>query len=177
MGCVNHPDRKTYAKERGKSCYHALLREANAGHAAKQKEYFAKLYRENSEAKKAQTKAWAAANKDKKAANDQAYRLNNAERLSENSRKWKRRNFSRVLASNAARRAISKRATPSWADKRAIGDVYQEARYMQMHVDHIIPLKHPLVCGLHVWNNLQLLTPKANMRKNNSFDPETYHAD
>lgn len=176
MGCVNHPDRKTYAKERCKSCYHALLREANAGHAAKQKEYFAKLYRENSEAKKAQTKAWRLTNKAKKAANDAAYRNENQEKLKSYFSKYKKLNKARVSANNAFRRASIKQATPAWADRQAIADVCLEAEYMQMHVDHIVPLNHPLVCGLHVWDNLQLLTPVANMRKSNKFDPEMYHA-
>lgn len=62
-----------------------------------------------------------------------------------------------------------KQAMPKWANKQDIRDVYLEAQYMQMHVDHIIPLKHPLVCGLHVWDNLQLLTPKQNLEKGNKF--------
>ena len=36
--------------------------------------------------------------------------------------------------------------------------------------DHIIPIKHPNVSGLHVPWNLQLLTPEENVKKSNSFD-------
>lgn len=41
----------------------------------------------------------------------------------------------------------------------------------KFHVDHIIPLQHELVCGLHVENNLQIISAERNMRKNNSFVP------
>lgn len=60
--------------------------------------------------------------------------------------------------------------TPKWADLNKIKDFYNNcpAGYA---VDHIIPLKGKLVCGLHVENNLQYLTRKENSSKNNKFDP------
>lgn len=71
-----------------------------------------------------------------------------------------------------ARRTGIKLATPNWADLKDIADVYMEAAYMQMQVDHIVPLKSKLVCGLHVWDNLQLMDATKNNQKNNRHWPD-----
>lgn len=39
-------------------------------------------------------------------------------------------------------------------------------------VDHIIPLRHPLVSGLHCIANLQYLPRLENRRKTNKWDPD-----
>lgn len=66
-------------------------------------------------------------------------------------------------------------AAPSWltdADRAAMLSLYLDAatRDVAHHVDHIIPLNHPLVCGLHVPANLQVLAGPDNVRKGNSFE-------
>lgn len=38
---------------------------------------------------------------------------------------------------------------------------------IEWHVDHIIPLKGIDVCGLHIWNNLQVIPKILNLRKGN----------
>lgn len=70
-------------------------------------------------------------------------------------------------ARNALRKARKLEATPSWANLSLIKDIYANAD--GMHVDHIIPLQGELVCGLHVENNLQYLTPEENMKKSNKL--------
>ena len=63
--------------------------------------------------------------------------------------------------------------TPKWADSAAINAVY-EARLkadqltgMKHEVDHIIPLQGKLVSGLHVHNNLRVVTQRVNRSKGN----------
>lgn len=70
-----------------------------------------------------------------------------------------------------------KQATPIWANKSAIKEIYEQAYKLSIdtgikhEVDHIDPLTNKLVCGLHVPENLQILTLTENRTKRNSFTP------
>lgn len=63
------------------------------------------------------------------------------------------------------------KAIPKWADLLKIEEIYKN-KPEGYHVDHIIPLKGKEVCGLHVENNLQYLTPFDNISKSNTFKEE-----
>lgn len=71
-------------------------------------------------------------------------------------------------------RAPARQATPAWANRTEMAKRYHEARGLTratgiLHVvDHEIPLRGPNVCGLHVENNLQVITGSANKLKGNS---------
>lgn len=69
----------------------------------------------------------------------------------------------------AKRRAIKLKATPPWADIKAIRDFYK-ARKPGQQIDHIVPLNGEDITGLHVPQNLQYLPIKENIKKSNRFD-------
>jgi hypothetical protein len=71
-------------------------------------------------------------------------------------------------ARNAERRARKLRATPLWANLEKIKEIYMSCPKGH-HVDHVIPLVHSHVCGLHVESNLQVILAEENLRKSNSF--------
>lgn len=61
-----------------------------------------------------------------------------------------------------------KHATPPWADKQALKAFYK-ACPPGHHVDHVIPLRGKMICGLHVVENLQYLPARVNQVKANKF--------
>lgn len=87
---------------------------------------------------------------------------------------WKLRNPGCVNASTAQRFAAKMRATPAWADRKLIEAVYVRAASLGMQVDHIVPLRSQVVCGLHCEANMQLLAQTENIRKGNRYWPDMW---
>ena len=107
----------------------------------------------------------------------QRYYRNNKEKIQKFSKLWREQNPDRVCASANHRHACKLRATPKWANLDKILEFYQDASKLtkstgiEHQVDHIIPLRGKLVCGLHVENNLQVLTATDNMHKQARYTP------
>lgn len=63
----------------------------------------------------------------------------------------------------------SSKRIPKWEDRLLLAR-FVKNKPIGAQVDHIIPLNHPDVCGLHCRDNLQYLTPEENQFKSNRFD-------
>jgi hypothetical protein len=68
-------------------------------------------------------------------------------------------------------------ATPKWADMKKVRAVYRErdrrrAAGEDVEVDHIVPLFHPLVCGLHNEFNIRVFPAGPNNAKSNHTWPD-----
>lgn len=84
------------------------------------------------------------------------------------------KNKEAIKARNALYRAQIDLRVPTWSDRVEIALVFKGCPE-GYHVDHIIPMRGELVCGLHVSENLQYLSEADNIRKSNSFDIEKYN--
>ncbi len=107
-------------------------------------------------------------------ATDPAYRATKAA----NALRWQKSNPTKALANVVRRDAEKRKATPAWANRFCINEIYEIAAAYRMNcgidaeVDHIVPLRSSRVCGLHVSQNLQILTPTENKSKGNRHWPE-----
>jgi len=97
-----------------------------------------------------------------------AKRARNPESYKKAMSKWAKNNQAKLRLLRDARRTC----IPSWAEIEKINVVYDKSIKYGLEVDHIVPIKNKLVCGLHVWHNLQLLERKLNRSKGNRFWPD-----
>lgn len=72
----------------------------------------------------------------------------------------------RIYKTLRKRQTVKAKLNVNWSEIQEFYDNRPE----DCHVDHIIPLNHELVCGLHVPWNFQYLSAEDNIKKSNSFD-------
>jgi hypothetical protein len=125
---------------------------------------------------KIRTDLYLQSNKELVAEKKKLIAVKNRQKLLEYGASWRRKNSSKMAAYASNRRVIKLQATPKWSDAKKIQEIYDFAAFMkwitcgiEYHVDHIIPLKGKVVCGLHVENNLQVLRVDHNLAKYNKF--------
>ncbi len=134
----------------------------------------AKWQRDNPEKRKVITKKYRKANPEKTKVATAKWCEENADRNRAQIAKWKRNNKGTVNAYFAKRNALKRSATTSWSEYDQIQELYKQAAQLRVngidvHVDHIVPIQSPIVCGLHVLANLQILGARENMSKGNKL--------
>jgi len=108
------------------------------------------------------------ANKEKCLEISKKSRIKNINEYRKKSLNWKKNNKDKVNYMVNKRRALKIKAIPKFANRNKIKEIYKNCP-KGYHVDHIIPLNNPIVCGLHVEWNLQYLPAKQNLSKSNKL--------
>ena len=132
-----------------------------------------RYYAENPEKRKQHNAIYYSKNADYIKSLNADWRTENADEMRAIRRSYYERNKGIYVSRSRARRAHIQQATPPWANMAAIGVIYCEARRLAEQtgvphdVDHIIPLRGANVCGLHVAENLRVLTATENRGKGN----------
>jgi len=91
--------------------------------------------------------------------------VDHKEEKNQSKKLWRKDNKEKTAVYNANQ----SRGRVPWRDKDKIAKMYLDCQ-PGYHVDHIIPINHPLVCGLTVHNNLQILTAQENIAKSNYYE-------
>lgn len=125
-------------------------------------------YKENSNKVLSKRKIYYERNKQKCLNIQKVSRLKKIDKYLKISKDWKKNNKDKVNYSCNLRRAKKFKATPKFANLQKIKKIYLNCP-KGYHVDHIIPLNNPIVCGLHVEWNLQYLPAKENLSKSNKL--------
>lgn len=177
LKCCSLLSLEHFSKDRGKldglrnackacqSRYFSAWRELNSAHQAER----LRIWYLNADKEKLRPK---------KRASHRRWRARNVEKERVRRAMWKQNN--KALVNDATRRRQTKlvHAMPRWANKTAIKTFYQLARRrteetgMAWHVDHIVPLRSQIVCGLHVEANLQVIPANENHKKYNRYWPD-----
>jgi hypothetical protein len=132
----------------------------------------------NPEKERERFQFWADKNREYLKEAARRYRIEHPDKAKAAARKWAQQNKDKVTAKTVRREANKLRATPIWADHDAIAALYEEAQRrtdlygIRFQVDHIVPLRSKLVCGLHWEKNLRIITEEENRLKSNFFWPD-----
>ncbi len=106
-----------------------------------------------------------------KAKNDRYY-LDNKEKVDARRMERYYEDPAKNAAYTADYRARKLQATPEWVDQKEIQLIYSIAHEKGLEVDHIVPLRSELVCGLHVQDNLRCIPSDLNKFKLNRYWPD-----
>jgi hypothetical protein len=144
----------------------------------KTREYHKEYYLKNKIRIKERIAAYAKTHPAQVAERARSWVKRNRSRVRQLQERWRKNNLWKMVVKTTERESAKIKATPKWANPGAIKEIYRLASLrtknlgQEFHVDHIVPLRHPKVCGLHVESNLRIVPKDINLQKSNRHWPE-----
>jgi hypothetical protein len=132
-------------------------------------------YMRNKDSIQVKRRVWVSENVEEMKAYQQRWYEDNREKILAQQSAYYKANGNVRCALSARRRASRLNATPPWFERDKVRSLYDISDFMRneygmdMHVDHVIPLKNPNVSGLHCLANLRIIPARDNLRKSNRF--------
>lgn len=177
---VANPEASRESTRKSRAANPGLHREQNrkwrAANIEASRESTRKWQIANPEAVREKSRKWAAANPEASREINRKYRAANLEARRDGYHKWYVANIGYVNEKTRRRNAAQLQRTPPWFDAAKVLPIYELAAELTKqtgvphHVDHVLPLRGRLVSGLHVAENLQVLTGSDNCKKKNKFE-------
>jgi len=93
----------------------------------------------------------------------------NRELMNTSQEEYRKKNLSYHASKEAMYRTQKRISSLQHFYREEILKIYEEARHSGLSVDHIVPLRGKLVCGLHVPWNLQIMPLIENIKKGNKY--------
>ncbi len=155
-----------------KTCRNKKSLEYSCKNKAKTKEYKSKYAKDNKARKNKLSQEWKAKNKEKVKASWSRYRKNRLHIIKAASLRRYKASPEKYRAKSNEYLARKRAHTVGWFEADKVKQLYVKATVLGLEVDHIVPLKSDIVCGLHCWHNLQLLDRNLNASKNNRYWPD-----
>ena len=166
------------AAVRLKARAHDIERGKDPKRKAAKKAAAARAYQANKQAVLARTAAYAKAHPELRREIHDKWRRRNLAVIARSVSEWRQRYPDRHLAATRKYATLVARAYPAWANDKAIRGFYAKARRATAatgilhHVDHVVPIRSRIVCGLHCEANLQVIPWRDNLVKGNRHWPD-----
>lgn len=132
----------------------------------------------NREKRKEKSRTWISKNREHMRRTVKEWRKQNPEKTKEQHKRFYLRHPEAYAAINAEREAMKRKAMPKWANHFFMREAYALAKLrtktlgFKWSVDHIVPIKSKLVCGLHTDANLRVIPLIENSKKKNYYWPD-----
>lgn len=163
-----------------KACVAEYMRKYATENKARLTAYKADWAARNPESNKRATEAYRERNREREALRARLVRINRPDAVWACVKSWRQRNLEATTEFSTRRRSRILQASSiasdmdiaAMLDCNRLAATYRSLFGLDVHVDHIVPIAAPDVCGLHVPWNLRIVAATTNLKKHTKWRHE-----